>query len=459
MTTGSAGANLSMSVTVPPRSGRAVRITVNLGLCSGERLEVKECPTSQGVVEGTDNINGEIKVEQLENAAVVESTSTKITITTTLRGEVHTDAKLHFLEIDRTEAYATSVGYGRWLGASTQTTMRRRATLAMPSGSVVSGTGSLDVQQSFRGLLSFLVDQAAARNAVIKAAQRASDEAWSKFTDEAVKKYREREAGWQKAGACAELEFAPKSNTLRVRLGQQGLFTGTVKAQRGGAAEGRWNVTARSKLGVRPAGDATAARLPWRYRVDGEGKVSVTFRVTSKAGVASGTWEQGGSNLPRQITGTFSGSSGDARLSISWSGRITFVRDNAYSGTGKAGYGVESVTYTSTYSLSDPDSGCRGQSTGSASLGKQNTAHSYLQLETRHVNGQHRYEINTSFQGPPTAITITCRGYSQTQQWPPSAILLTLPKTFSADSRTWTFNGTHVLPGAVTSTWNLRGSS
>jgi hypothetical protein len=462
MNTGPGGATVAMSVTVAPKQGRAVRITVNLSMCGGERLEVKECPTNAGVVEGTDNIDGEIKVEQLEDGAVVESTSTKIAIATKLRGEVETDAKLRFLEIDRTESYATSVGYGRWLGASTRTTLRRRATLAMPSGNVVFGTSSLDMQQSFSGLLSFLVDKAAARNAAINAAKKASDEAWSKFTDEAIRKYREREAGWQKAGACADLEFAPKSNTLRVRLGQQGLFTGTVKARRGGAAEARWRVTARSRLGVRQAGDLNrSASLAWRYRVDGEGKVSVSFRVTSKAGVAAGTWEQGGSALPRRISGTFSGTSGDNVLSISWSGTITFVRDNTYSGQDKAGYAIERVAYTSTYSINEPHTGCRGSSTGSASLGKQG-ATSYLLLDRRHVGGDHRYEIQASLQGPMTTISVVCPYGTVTQPWPPTALLMTVTKTVVASSRMWRFSGTNTIPsggGAATSmTWDLRGS-
>jgi hypothetical protein len=462
MTTGSGGANMTMSVTVPPKSGRAVRITVNLSLCSGERLEVKECPTNQGVVEGTDNTSGEIKIDQLEDGAVVESSSTKIAITTKLRGEVETDAKLKFLEIDRTESYATSVGYGRWLGAATNTTLRRRATLSMPSGSVVSGTGSLDVRQSFSGVLSFLVNQAAARAAAINAAQRASDEAWAKFTDEAIKKYRERESAWQKAGTCAELEFTPKSNTLRVRLGQQGLFTGSVKAKRGGNAEGRWKVTARTRLGVRPAGNPGATQ-PWRYRVDGEGKVSVTFKVTSKAGVASGTWEQGGAALPRQITGTFSGSSGDTTALLSWSGTITFVRDDSHSAVGRAGYAVERASFTSTYAINEPFTGCRGQGTATASLGRQG-AGNHLLLNRRAVGGRHGYEISTSLQGTTmTSMPVVCPYGTVTQPLSASAVLITFPATLVVDARTWRFSGTNTIPGgggaATTMTWDLRGSN
>ena len=453
MRTGPNGATMTLSVTVPTASGRAVRITVDLGLCAGERLEVDSCPTAQGVVQGSDNNDGSIKVEQLEGGSVVESQSTKISVVTKLRGEVGTNAKLKTIQIDRTETWDTSIDYGRWLGVGQRVTARRTATISMPGGQYLSGTGTLDVQQSFRGLLSFLVNESAAREAAIASARRASDESWSKFVDEAIKKYRERENGWQKP-VCAELVFSPKSNTLRVRLGQQGLFTGTVRATRGGNAEGEWRITARRNLGLRLAGNSTAAATRYRYRVDGEGRVSATFRVPSRAGVAEGTWEQGGLAVPRRITGTFSGRSGDS-VSVSWSGRVSFVRNDSLSGQGRAWYEVETVTFTSTYSVNE--AGCRGQSTGSASLGKQGQR-SFLLLDTRGVNGMHRYEVNAHFEGPPTAtIVVTCQGGSVSQPWPPSAILLTAPNAFVADSRTWKFSGTNSL-GPFTSTWDLLGT-
>ena len=455
MRTGPEGATMSMSVTIPTQTGRAVRITVDLGLCAGERLEVDSCPTAQGIVQGSDNNDGTIKVEQLEGGSVVESQVTKISVVTKLRGEVGTNAKLKTIEIDRTETWDTSIDYGRWLGFGQRVTARRRATISMPSGQYLAGTGSLDVQQSFRGLLSFLVNQSAAREAAITSARKASDESWSKFVDEAIKKYRERETAWQKP-VCAELVFSPRSNTLRVRLGQQGLFTGTVRATRGGNAEGEWRITARRNLGLRLAGNPTAAATRYRYRVDGEGRVSATFKVPSRAGVAEGTWEQGGSAFPRRISGTFSGRSGDS-VQVSWSGRVTFLRNDSRSGADRVWYEVEQVSFTSTYTVNE--AGCRGQSTGSASLGKQGPQ-SWLLLDARAVNGSHRYEVNAQFQGPPTAtIVVTCFGGSVSQPWPPSAILLTAPKSFVADSRTWRFSGTNSLPGGpFTATWDLLGT-
>ncbi len=454
MRTGPNGATMSLSVTVPTQTGRAVRITVDLGLCAGERLEVESCPTAQGIVQGSDNNDGTIKVEQLEGGSVVESQVTKISVVTKLRGEVGTNAKLKTIEIDRTETYDTSIDYGRWLGVGQRANIRRTATISMPSGQYLAGTGSLDVQQSFRGLLSFLVNASAAREAAIASWRRTSDESWSKFVDEAIKKYRERETAWQKP-VCAELAFAPRSNTLRVRRGQQGLFTGTVRATRGGNAEGEWRITARRNLGLRLAGNSTAAGTRYRYRVDGDGRVSATFRVPSRAGVAEGTWEQGGLAVPRRISGTFSGRSGDS-VQVSWSGRVTFLRNDSRSGVGQVWYEVEQVSFTSTYTVNE--AGCRGQSTGSASLGKQGPQ-SWLLLDARAVNGSHRYEVNAQFQGPPTAtIVVTCPGGGTVSQpWPPSAILLTAPKSFVADGRTWKFSGTNTI-GPFTATWDLLGT-
>ena len=151
MRTGPNGATMSLSVTIPTPSGRAVRITVDLGLCAGERLEVDSCPTAQGIVQGSDNNDGTIKVEQLEDGAVVESQVTKLNVVTKLRGEVGTDAKLKFVEIERTETYDTSIDYGRWLGVGQRINVRRTATVSMPGGQYLVRAGSLDASNRSAG--------------------------------------------------------------------------------------------------------------------------------------------------------------------------------------------------------------------------------------------------------------------------------------------------------------------
>jgi hypothetical protein len=453
MRTGPDGATMSLSFTAPIPGGRAVRITVDLGLCSGERLEVDSCPTAQGVVVGSDNSEGTIKIEQLEGGDVVESQSTKIKVETKLRGQVESDAKLDSIAIDRSETYNTRIDQGRWIGVEQRMSIRRRGTIAMPSGQF-SGTGSLDIQQSFHGLLSFLVNESAARERVIAEAQKSSDEAWKGFVQEVVNKYREREQnGWQKPDVCAKVEFAPRSNTLKVVRGQRGQFTGTVRAQQGGSPEGIWKVTARKRLGVRP-GTARASRQAFDYRVDGDGGVSVSFRVTSKAGLATPTWEQGASKLPRRVIGSFSGRNGP-NGEYSWSGTVTFVRDPSRTDVW-AYYPAGGVVFTVTWIVNASEAGCSGRSESSAALGRQSGTSLVISPEPVGRRG-HRYMIAMGVTAPPGRMTLTCPWGPVHLEWAAVAAFTTIPSTFYSDLKT--FSGTNALPGGVSFTWDLRGSN
>jgi hypothetical protein len=453
MRTGPDGATMSVGVTVPLPGAKAVRITVDLGLCSGERLEVDSCPTAEGVVEGSDNSEGAIKIDQLEDGDVVESVSTKIKVETKLRGQVANDAKLDSIAIERLETYNTSIDYGRWFGAEQRMTVRRQATIAMPSGAY-SGTGNVDIQQSFRGILSFLVNESKARDAALAEAQKASDQAWSGFVDEVIKKYRQRENdGWQKADQCAKVEFTPRSNTLRVVAGQRGQFSGTVRAQRGGTPEGIWNLTARKRLEVSPT-SGRGSKKTFQYRVQRDGGVSATFRVTSKAGLATPTWEQGERKLPRRITGSFSGKTG-ASGEYSWSGTVTFVRDPARSSALFAVYEVQSIVFTVTFVVDD--FGCTGRSESRAALGAQPGASLLLSPQPNGKRG-HRYMISLAVTAPPGQISTTCAGVTMPPRaWTAVAPFTTIPNTFYSDLKT--FSGTNTIAGAASFTWNLRGSN
>ena len=450
MRTGADGATMSLGLTIPKAGGSAVRITVDLGLCSGERLEVDSCPTAQGVVEGSDNSDGTIKVEQLEDGGVVESTTTKVKVETKLRGQVGDDAKLDSIAINRSETYNTLIDYGRWFGAQQSLTVQRTGTIAMPSGRY-TGTGSLDIQQKFTGPLSFLVNESAARAAAIAAAQKASDEAWSGFVDEVVKKYNEREKnGWHKANQCAEIDFTPRSNSIKVSPGQTGHFSGSVRAKRGGAPVGNWTLIDYKRLTVTPK-SGRGATLRFNYRVVGDGNVSASFRLKSKAGLASGVWEQGGQKLPRRIAGSFSGSSGEGRYS--WQGTITFVRVPERSSVLYAWYDVEKVSFSVTYLVRD--FGCSGRSTATGSSGRQQSA--YLLLVPKpDARGRHRYEMTGAFRTAASTISVTCAGITMTQPWQGVASIVSVPNTFYSDLKT--FSGTNNVGGGATYTWDLHAS-
>ena len=445
------GVTMSIGVTIPLPQAKAVRISVDLGLCSGERLEADSCPTAQGVVEGSDNSEGTIKIDQLEGGDVVESVSTKIKVETKLRGQVADDAKLESIAITRLETFNTTIDYGPWLGVAQRMTVRRQAVVAMPSGTY-TGTGDIDIQQSFHGILSFLVNESQAKAAALAEAKKASDRAWSGFVDEVVKKFREREkSGWQKPDVCAKVNFTPRSNTLRVVAGQRGQFSGTVRAQRGGTPQAVWKLTARQRLEVSPT-SARTSKQTFRYRVQRDGGVRATFRVTSKAGLATPTWEQGERKLPRRITGSFSGETGNG--AYAWSGTITFVRDPARTSPLFAWYAVENVVFTVTFTVNE--FGCTGRSESRAALGRQPASASLLLSPQPNARKRHRYMMSVALTAPEGRIATTCAGVNlPPRPWQAVAVLTTVPADFDSDLKT--FTGKSALPGA-SFTWSLRGS-
>ncbi len=72
-------------------------------------------------------------------------------------------------------------------------------------------------------------------------------------------------------------------------------------------SQGRWRLTGVRNASVTPS-QARGKELPWAYTVTNADRVvSASFRTTSKAGVAAGTWEQGGGDAPRTWSGTLRG--------------------------------------------------------------------------------------------------------------------------------------------------------
>lgn len=456
MSTGAEGAKMTMSVTLQQGGGRAVRISIDLGLCSGEALHTDACPTAQGVVEGTDNYGGTITTQELEDGEVVSAQVVKVTVETKLRGQVEDDAKLSEIRIERTESYDVAVTHGRWLGVGQKSKATRKATISMPSGTYSSQSSSLELQQSFSGILSFLVNESAAKAAAVADLERASNDAWAGFVKEALDAYRKRENAWQKAPfPCARLEFSPKSNTLKLKVGQEGRASGTIQATAGGSPTGRWKVVARKNLGIR-LGQDRGATIAFSYRADATGTVSATFRVTSKAGVAEGTWEQGTDKLPKRIAGTFSGKTAN---DFTWEGTISFVRNAERSSAVWAWYDVEKVTFTVTYTVKD--SFCTGRASATGTFGRTASESLLLAPESDGPRG-HRYAIKAAFLGPPATIAVTCAGVTIENPWRATASLLA-GNVNAGQSPYFTdlkaFAGTSSIAGTWSHTWDLRGSS
>jgi hypothetical protein len=97
-------------------------------------------------------------------------------------------------------------------------------------------------------------------------------------------------------GICAKLTFDPASDTLApLAYGATGSVTGTVEANAGGtAAKAKWTVTARANgTFAPPTAEGGSTRFGYVVTNAGSGvKLSGSFKVTSTAGVAEGTWTQ-----------------------------------------------------------------------------------------------------------------------------------------------------------------------
>ncbi len=179
----------------------------------------------------------------------------------------------------------------------------------MRTGAYDSGESDVDVKQSFYGPLSILVNEEVAKANAIKGFQDASNKSFAAVVDRAIKEYRRRKTSWQEPNTCAQLTFSPASGSLKLDTGDTGRVVGEVEASRGGRASGRWRLVGRKNLTIAPA-TADGKEPAFQYRVTRGGSkiaVSASFRATSKAGVAKGTWEQNGNDRPQAWVGTITG--------------------------------------------------------------------------------------------------------------------------------------------------------
>ena len=215
-----------------------------------------------------------------KDGALVQSVRMSAKSTQKLRGEVADDAKLDRVSLEDVTQESTQVDVPGAMLTFTLSVLRT-AELDMRSGA----TRNAQVRVSVGGL--------SARDAA-----RTADAYAQSFPDlirEERDNYARRESQWQASGTCAKLTFDPASGALRLREGQDGQVTGTVEANVGGvAAKAKWTVTTQANAAFTPQA-AEAPVLPFRYTVTRTGpdvRVSASFKATSTAGVAEGTWSQ-----------------------------------------------------------------------------------------------------------------------------------------------------------------------
>ncbi len=277
MTTAATGA-VTLVVSVP--GGYRLEVIIDsTATCSN--LDLPACPMPDGTLNGTDSRRSRIGMRITKDGALVNAFSVSARSTQKLKGRVADDAKLDsvMLEDLSRETVRAEVPGG---SAAFSLSVLRTAELDMRSGA----TRNARVQAGVGG-----IDAVAVGKTVDEYARTFPD-----LISEERAAYKQREEVWQIPGKCASLTFDPASgSTAPLADGASGTVTGTIAANAGGAAaKAKWTVTATANGGIGPP-TAQGGTAQFAYVVTKTGKnvrLSGSFKATSTAGVAEGTWTQ-----------------------------------------------------------------------------------------------------------------------------------------------------------------------
>jgi hypothetical protein len=361
--------DLSVSANLP----NGYRVEIFLGnAVPGCTLDLPECPTADGALDGKDSHENTITTKVTQNGQLVQSVSIVVRSTQTMRGQVADDAKFDTLDIRDTSRETTTAAVP---GAVVRLvlTVRRSTVVDMRSGQ--PRPGSTTVNASLQQVGATQTFRAGTDPAVV----RKYTEDFKEIISEEVRNYRSRETAWQSPGKCAKLTFDPPSNGPRkLKLDEQGTVTGKVESNQGGlAAKGKWKLTSQANGEFTPP-TAEGGTAPFTYRVTRVGadvKLAGTFRATSTAGVAEGTWTQDTQVTIKRIVGTFSGRFNASTILgasvIDFTGSLTFDRASpAVAGGADGVYALSSGGYTVSFSGIDSSgaTGCQMSGAGSRTL-------------------------------------------------------------------------------------------
>ena len=358
--------DLSINANLP--GGFRVEVFVGSGVACSQ-LVLPDCPRADGALDGTDVHSNRISLRVTQNGALVQSVSTNVRSNQTMRGMVADDAKLDTMTLVDTSTETTSV---RVPGDRLVMVLsvRRAADVNMRTGSP-TGTPTVRASLVLQGATQ------AFRAQVGTDIQRKYEQSFPSLISEEVRNYRTRETRWQTPGTCAKLTFSPPRDTIKVSKNVPGQVSAKVESNQGGvAADGRWQITAQANGTFAPS-QARGGSTSFQYTptVSGPGvKLSGTFRVTSTAGVAEGTWTQDLPPSVNHIAGTFNGTfttgGGGASL-FTFNGTMAFDRlSPAVAGGADGIYALAGGSYTVVFSGTDISgaTGCQMSGSGTHTL-------------------------------------------------------------------------------------------
>ena len=274
--------------------GGAYKISVSVTADECSHFDAPECPTAQGVVEATDSSTFKASVSVAKGDTVLMSRSADFSGRTRMRAEVGEDAKLEHIDVDDTQTANIDLGGAKqeFGPVNLLYTGIHHARVKMPRGDYVPDQSAVDIALTLRGVTVGKSDLGAAGNNI--AADL--DKSFAALVDREIASFRSLERAWGEAPyPCVEVRFSPRASTLTLRRGDNGSVSGqAVAKQGGGAARGRWTLSGQQNATFTPE-RAEGAEPRFSYDVTNAGfnaKVTVTVRVTSKAGVREETWTQ-----------------------------------------------------------------------------------------------------------------------------------------------------------------------
>jgi hypothetical protein len=288
------GFHISMSKTgdvkidVTLKDGYAIAVLIGAtATCSN--LDLPACPTADGALDGTDQHKTALGMRITKNGELVQSYSSTTRSRQTLKAKVAEDAKLDALALEdvtnETMSFAVPEG-----SISLRLAVLRTTTVDMRTGTPKPGTTKVRVGVSSSGMTETQAVADATK------ASAAYEKSFPDLIKEETENARRREGLWQIPGKCAKLTFDPASDTLApLAEDAGGSVRGAVEANAGGtAAKGKWTLTAQANgVFTPPAAEGGTATFTYLVTNAGNGvKLSASFKATSTAGVAEGTWTQ-----------------------------------------------------------------------------------------------------------------------------------------------------------------------
>ncbi len=257
-----------------PYAGFAYRVTFQK--CHVAGLSAGECPTAEGGDEASGRSHLETTEELRQGNKVLSRRSVTFDDKTTWHAQVGSDARLKYIDI-----------------------AVRQDVLIVESGGVVSrGAAVRSVRVDMPG---GRYDPAGAgvRISGDPVSAKVTEDAFAAGVAAAVDAYRAAEKGWTSFDhkpLCAEAVIEPARNTIKLQPGQSGQMAIYARARRdGGRATGaRWKLLSPTNATFSPFSSTKAApRISYTVTsAPAGGKVEVTVRFTSTAGVGQATWQQ-----------------------------------------------------------------------------------------------------------------------------------------------------------------------